>query len=207
MSLIGHLGCRRAAVAVALWAALAGAGTGSAQEIATFPAKGDAVFSFARSGGDLLAGYASGRLVRRDASGSKVLRKYDPRAGGILAILPVAPASAGAAAGFVAATATGQVLRFNDPSAGPVWRFTSTCEVSSLAETPDLNGDGVAEVVAGGADHRVHLFDGARGRAIWSHLFKSDAGNEYVIRVLVADDVDADVPRNRRLLWSGDLCC
>jgi len=177
---------------------------------ATFRTTADPPYCLAAGGdptaaGQFLVGYASGRLTILDAAAPEPSIAWEASApGAVLALLALPRLPSGR--DIVAATATGEVLSFRPPSAVPTWRFASTCELSALAQSADVDGDGAADILAGGADHRVHLLGSRSGRPIWTHLFESESGSDYVSRLLVMDDCNNDgFPDVAVNLWSGEV--
>jgi peptidoglycan/xylan/chitin deacetylase (PgdA/CDA1 family)/outer membrane protein assembly factor BamB len=155
---------------------------------------------------ELLVGYSSGRVVRLAVSGATAKPVWESRAdGAVLAVLPLA-APGMHPAGVIVSTATGKVVRLDAEGSRSVWQFTSTCEVSAIAELADVDGDGRTEVLAGGADHRVHLLSGATGKPLWAHFFEAPIGGGYVDRVIPVEDTDRDGVRDVAVyLWSGEV--
>lgn len=155
---------------------------------------------------DLMVGYASGRLIRLQFVEGRPRVAWEAKVdGGILAILELSQARE-AGRDVIASTATGRVVCFRGDTAEPAWRFESTCEVSCMAELPDVDGDGAVEVVVGGADHRAHLLSGKTGKEIWQRLLESPEGSGYVMGLLVGADQDQDaIPDVAVWLWSGEL--
>ncbi len=154
----------------------------------------------------LLVGYQSGRLQRLSLAANQPSVAWQAKVdGGVLALLELSPPGSGRP-DLIASTATGHVICFRGEATEPAWHFDSTCEVSSLAELPDVDGDGMAEVVAGGADHAVHLLSGKTGQEIWGWFFASQEGDTYVSRLSVSSDQDRDgTPEVVVWLWSGEL--
>jgi len=70
---------------------------------------------------------------------------------------------------------------------GFVLWLRETGSVLSLVEVPDLNGDGLNEVIAGDWNSRLLCFSGINGATLW------DVGSgPDVMRVVLGDDVDGD---------------
>lgn len=182
-----------------------------AEQAITYRTSGDVPLCLVTAGepsrkGEFLVGYTSGRLVRLGFTEDRPRVAWGAKAdGGILAILELSQPKP-ANRDLVAGTTTGRVVCFRGDAAEPAWQFESTCEVSCLAELPDVDGDGSPEVVAGGADHRAHLLNGRTGKEIWGHLFEAREGGGYVMRLLVTPDQDHDgTPDVAVWLWSGEL--
>ena len=53
-----------------------------------------------------------------------------------------------------------------------LWTYSGITNISELVILKDINGDGVDEVALGGADHRIHLLNGADGKEIWVRYFE-----------------------------------
>ncbi|UCG16618.1 MAG: polysaccharide deacetylase family protein [Phycisphaerales bacterium] len=158
------------------------------------------------STGQIMVGYASGRIARLNFAVTPPLATWETHtACEILALLEITQPKTPDRR-VIAATATGQVLCFRGDATDTAWRFESTCEISTLGEIADIDGDGTSDVLAGGSDQRVHLLSGRTGRNIWTHLFRSEKGTGYVMRLLLTQDSNGDnTPDVAVWLWSGEL--
>lgn len=203
--------CGRLLLHVALCGALAGATHVGEPSVIAHRTPGDAPLSLAVGAGSsvdpqMIVGYASGRTAElRVVSGRLRVVRETQAEGGILALLTFSAVGDEPAA-VAASTTTGQVVCFRGAAREPAWRFQSPCEISSLAQTPDVDQDGTPEIVAGGAGQRVHLLSGRTGREIWTHRFESRGGNAYVTRLVCTPDPEHQEAANVAVwLWSGEL--
>lgn len=159
---------------------------------------------------ELLAGYDSGSLLCLDpAAGSAPAEVWSTTLEGSILTLLATPDSDGD--GFpevIVGTDLGQVAKINASvaTAGQqiLWSFYSTCNVSCLVLMDDTDGDGVNEVAAGGADHRVHMLSGKTGANLWSRFFDISGGRAYVSRTVNAGDLNGDLVSDLFVrTWAG----
>ncbi len=129
--------------------------------------------------------------------------------GAALALLPFDASSSASMDELIVSTARGRVtcLRAAGPQAGePLWTYTVTCNVSALGRIADLDGDGAPEVIAGGADQRVHLIRGRQGVALWAVRLNTGGNKSYLHNVFGGFDLDLNgSPDVIAWCWDGSL--
>ncbi len=149
---------------------------------------------------ELLVGYDSGALLCLDLASVTAPAEVwgTTLEGSILALLATPDSDGDGFPEVIVGTDLGQVAKINASGATAgqqiLWSFYSTCNVSSLALMDDTDEDGVNEVAAGGADHRVHMLSGKTGANLWSRFF-DDAGSgpAYVDKIVNAGDLNGDL--------------
>ena len=158
----------------------------------------------------LAVGFESGRVGVFRTSLFGPLISWPAKAdGSVLAVLPGLDVNNDGHADLVVATDTGRVGCFLSGAAQvdrPLWTFTATCGVSALMLLPDVDGDAVAEVVAGGADHHVRLLSGKTGRVLWDRPPTARPGSAYILSIVAGGDLNGDgVPDVVARTWNGGL--
>ncbi len=108
-----------------------------------------------------------------------------------------------------AGTDKGQVagLIGGGKSAGDVYRqFSSICGIAAFACIPDVTGDGIGELAAGGAEQAVYLYDVHDDSIIWKRDLDPSNGSLYIHLLTHAGDLNTDgVPDIMARTWSGHL--
>lgn len=147
---------------------------------------------------ELVAGFHSGSAVcfRSDLSTPTVPLWTATLQGAVLTFVPLPAVPTVAPARVVASTDYGWVacIIADGTEAGTVdWSFKASCAMNVLAAYPDVDGDETNEILASGADQRVHLLNGATGAEIWTRALGTESGGGgYVQALAIAGDLNAD---------------
>ncbi len=84
--------------------------------------------------------------------------------------------------------------------------FQSGCSIAAFAFLPDRTGDGIPELLAGGAEQVLYLRDGRTGAEIWTRDLADLGGYGYIHRIFNAGDLNNNGSSDAVILdWNGDV--
>ncbi len=146
---------------------------------------------------DIAVGLDSGKVVCLDSKiQSPVGTLWSAQLDGtVLALLPFKKKYDDSIQYIAAGTDMGTVylLIANGEKAGDIaWQFKSTCGVCALAVVPDVNGDGITDIAAGGAEQKIFMRSGADGNPIWSYAINNTSTYSYIHTIVNAGDLNND---------------